>query len=137
MSSKPNFLGRTYYYNQNSKETTWDKARIILEIFLINMLIVFSQPLAMASESERQEMLRIKAETKKFFEDMEHNIFNKIENGDDVHTTHNTVDLMDSHKVLKWDTFPRPHHVRTILSLDGEINFLARYTITFSLNSYI
>lgn len=55
--------GRIYYYNVKTRATTWDK------------------PIELADDIEKQEMVRKKAETAKFFEDMESNIRAKISRG--------------------------------------------------------
>ena len=58
--AKDSKSSRIYYYNTKTKETTWTK------------------PIEMATDAERVEMIRKKEETKNFFEDMEHNIMNKV-----------------------------------------------------------
>ena len=67
--AKDSKSSRTYYYNTKTKETTWTK------------------PIEMATDAERVEMIRKKEETKNFFEDMEHNIMNKVLHAQTQHSS--------------------------------------------------
>lgn len=77
------FIGRVYYYNVRTKETTWNKVEIHffvfsnLMMFMANILFDFLQPLELASPTEQREMIAQKNATLKFFREMEENIRRK------------------------------------------------------------
>mmetsp|Transcript_21728 Transcript_21728/g.31624 ORF Transcript_21728/g.31624 Transcript_21728/m.31624 type:complete len:493 (-) Transcript_21728:23-1501(-) len=74
--------GREYYYNQKTKETTWNK------------------PLDLATDEERAELERKKRETRKFFDEMERNILRKAD------PNYVPVDSFDDEELLDFDELP-------------------------------
>lgn len=69
--------GREYYYNKSTKETTWTKVCDFYWVSLIVLIIL--QPLALASDEEKEERERQRLETRKFFDEMERNILKKYD----------------------------------------------------------
>lgn len=92
--------GRTYYYNVITKETTWNK------------------PLELATPEERVEMLRKKAETMRFFKEMEANIYRKLSGIEDDVVAVPARDASDGTRTRSGTIVSR---VRTISSIDDSL----------------
>ena len=101
---------RMYFYNKGTKETTWTK------------------PLQLCTSDEKEERLRIKGETVRFFTDMEDRIHQKIHRADKGDDTEYSVPPLDELPGLGADAVAdekvyqggrRPYRPRTISSLDG------------------
>jgi len=112
-STKDPKTGRIYYYNAKTRATQWDK------------------PIQLMTPEERDEKLRLKEETKKFFRDMELNIKRKAQSkeGEDIVPELKPLDRIKTSgfpgradKLLyKGGMAPRTRLVRTISSIDDEI----------------
>ena len=101
---------RMYFYNKGTKETTWTK------------------PLQLCTSEEKEERLRKKGETVRFFTDMEDRIHQKIHRADKGDDTEYSVPPLDELPGLGADALAddkvyqggrRPYRPRTISSLDG------------------
>lgn len=106
-------IGKTYYYNMKTKESTWTK------------------PMELCNPSEQEVMIRRKEETLKFFHEMEANIKAKftqttthttLTTSDDVTTSYS--DHMDSSTNLTNSSFQEElttRSVRTISAIEDNI----------------
>lgn len=122
-------IGREYYYNRITKETTWNKVSLSSYRFHSHLA---RQPVELASEEERIEMERKKAEARSFFAEMEENIRRKA---DPNYRPKEVVEVPAS-DMFDWDELadlPEPGQMvrrgsiggirlqRTISSIDGNI----------------